>query len=221
MATAPAVTTAADVLKYQNDLVRTGKCFPLGRMQKIALAPAAGWQPRPDDPIMSRYGRFIELRDNFLPIAHSPDRSMILVTAPLLDKEGRVELPDLPDPTWVRPQPTQEEIEGFDVVDPVTGAKHREFPKRDPAKFAPRMVPQRLVDRAEGFLTGTNFLVFSPVISIVFQPEHDGKLLGDTWLIEAKYSPADGTHPTLLVDRSTGETHFFGGLYSIVGPRQG
>jgi hypothetical protein len=221
MATAPTVATPADILKYRNDLVRTGKYFPLGRMQKIALAPAKGWAPNPSDPIMSRYGRFIELRDSFLPIAHSPDRSMILVTAPLLNAAGRVELPDLPDPTWVRPTPTKEEIEGVDVVDPATGKTHREFPKRDPARFQPRMVKQSLFDRAEGFLSGTNFLIFSPVVSIVFQPEQDGKMIGDMWLIQAKYNAADNTHPTLLVDRGTGETHFFGGVYQIVGPRQG
>ena len=221
MSTPSLTMSPVDILKYQNELVRTGNYFPIGRMQKIAIAPAAGWKPRPEDPVMRLWGRMIELRDSFLPIAHSPDRSMILITATQLDKQGRVALPDLPDPEWTPPPPTREEIEGVKKINPETGMEYTEFPKRYPKRYTPRLVKQSLFDRAEGYLTGTNFLVFSPVVNITFQPESDGRLLGDTWLIAAKFNGADNTHPTLLVDRATGETHFFGGVYQIMGPRQG
>lgn len=219
------VATPADILKFQNDAVRTGNFEPLGRMQKISIGPNAGWQPRTDDAILQKFGRFIELRDQPLPIAQTRDRSMLLVCAPLLNKvTGRVELPDLPDPNWVAPAPTREEIEGVEVTkaitDPATGKtitqKIREFPKDSPRAHA-KMLKQDLVARAEGFLEGTNFLIFSPVIRITFQPEINKRMMGDAWVIECKHDPATRTDTALLVDRATGEMHFFGGRYEILG----
>src|SRR5207302_10187547 len=63
---------------------------------------------------------------------------------------------------------------------------------------------------------GTNFLVFRPVINIVYQPERDRQLVAQMWKIEAGYDPATDTEMTLLVDPSTGETLFYGGRYDIV-----
>lgn len=215
----------ADILKFQNDLARTGKVEPLGRMQKIAIGPNAAWNPRVEDVILQKIGRFIELRDQPLPLAQSVDRSMLIVTAPLIHKvSGRVELPDLPDPNWVAPPPTKEEIEGVEVIkeikDPKTGKvlsrqKVREFPQ-GLARNA-RMLKQDLAARAEGILEGTNFLVFSPVLHITFQPEINKRMIGDAWVINCKFDPSTQTHMALLVDRGTGETHFFGGSYEIVG----
>lgn len=209
----------ADILKYQNDLVRTGKFEPLGKMQKIAIGPNAAWAPRGDDPIMAKIGRFIELRDRPLPIAQSPDRSMLLLLAPLVDPAGYVTLPDLPNPTWTPPNPTKEEIEGIKVMKKgPDGKMHetREFPKDSPRLNVP-MIKQNLVDRAEGYLEGTNFLVFSPVERITFQPEISHRMVGDAWLIVGKPDPATHTKLTLLIDQKTGEMHFFGGRYEIIG----
>lgn len=214
--------TPADVLKYQNDLIRTGKFFPLGRMQKIAIGPAASYTPPSSDPIIRKFGRLIELRDRMLPIGQSEDRSMILITAPLLDAAGRVSLPDLPDPEWTPPPPSREEIEGFKVKKVVDGVEREvtEFPKGNSERYAPRMVPQRLRDRTNEKLEGSNFLIFSPVLTISFQPEIQKRLVGDAWLIRCSYSRMDDTHPTLLIDEATGESHFFGGLYEVVGNAQ-
>ena len=116
---------------------------------------------------------------------------------------------DLPDPTW-RPDPWTEDETAGRVARPV---------EKDMA----RMIPQTLEARAErgpnggiGKLDGTNFWVFMPVISIVYQPERDRQLVAQMWKIEASYDPGTNTHMALLVDPSTGETLFYGGRYDIV-----
>lgn len=212
-----ATMSAADILKYQNDCVRTGDLEFLGRLQKIAIGPVAGYVPPPNDPIIAKFGRFIELRGSFLPIGQTKDRSMLLVTAPLVDKvTGFVTLPDLPDPNWVPPPPSKEEVEGKQVWDQASQRMVTKFPESSPRQNV-RMVPQRLEDRAEGRLEGTNFLIFSPVLRITFQPEINRRLVGDAWVIECKFDNATRTHMALLVDQKTGETHFFGGAYEILG----
>lgn len=208
--------TPADILKLQSDYVRTGKYLPIGRMQKISIGPAESYRPPDGDEYIRRNGRMIELRDRFLPIAHSLDKSMILVTAPLVDRNGRVELPDLPDPNWVAPMRTKDEIEGV-VVDRKTG--RRELPKVDDSKYAPAMIPQRLRDRTNEKLEGSNFLIFQPVLRILFQPEIEHRLVNTAWWIDCGFNPADRTHVALLIDEHTGETHFFGGTYKIEAPR--
>jgi hypothetical protein len=224
--TTAVANSPADILNFQNQCVRTGDMEILGRMQKIAIGPNAQFVPRNDDPVIAKFGRFIELRDVPLPIAQTRDRSMLLVTAFLLTKEGRVELPDLPDPTWTPPAPTRAELEGVEVDREIKDADGKVIGRRKVREFAPlhespranvRLIPQRLEDRAEGRLAGTNFLVFSPVIRITFQPEINRRMAADAWVIECRYNPADRTHMALLVDQKTGETHFFGGAYEIVG----
>jgi len=211
-----ATISTADILKFQAECVRTGNLEPLGRMQKIAIGPNGQYIAPQNDPIIAKVGRFIELRDRPLPLGQTRDRSMLLVPGLLLTKDNRVELPDLPDPNWTPPPPTKEEIEGVEVVDTVTGKKTRVFPTDSP-RAHPHMLPQRLIDRAEGRLEKTNFLVFSPVVGITFQPEIANRLVGDAWLINCKFNPADRTHMALLVDQQTGAVHFFGGMYEIIG----
>lgn len=211
-----ATMDAAGILKYQGDLIRTGQYLPLGKMQKIAIGPNAAYLPPANDAIIAKVGRFIELRDRPLPLGQSMDRSMLIVPGLLLTKDNRVELPDLPDPNWTAPPPTKEEIEGIEVTDAVTGQKHTEFPKES-ARMNVRMIPQRLEDRAEGRLEKTNFLVFSPVIGITFQPEIANRMVGDAWLVDCRFNPVDRTHMALLVDQKTGQVHFFGGMFEVLG----
>jgi hypothetical protein len=208
----------ADILKYQNDLVRTGKYLPGGRIQKIAIGPAAGFTPPAGDPFINKFGRFIELRERFIPFGFSEDRSMLLALAPLVGADGRVGLPDVPDPEWAPGKPSQREIEGDEKVDHA-GNKYR-MPYSDVARTTPRFIPQRLEDRTNELLQDSNFLVFAPVEVITFQPEIEKRLIGDAWLIKCGVNPADNTHATLLVDRQTGETHFFGGTYEVLGNAQ-
>lgn len=219
---APTLTiTPAGLIEYQRELVRTGKTIPLGRMQKIAIGPSRDYTPPPDDPYIQRYGRMIELRDRFLPIAQSPDRSLVLVTAPLLDRQGQVRLPDLPDPDWKPPAPTLEEIEGREERDPKTGKMRRVLVER--AAAAQPMLAQRLTDRCEiaggqpAVLEGTNFLVFQPVLRVAFQPEIENRLLGTAWTMEF-FPDAEGKHCAFLVDAKNGECHFLFGRYDIFTP---
>lgn len=206
-----------DVLKYQNDLVKTGKVFPLGMVKMISIGPNDQCPPLPTwDEVMKKYGRLMQLRDLKMPIAHSPDRSMILATAPLVDRQGRVRLPDLPDPTWKPANFTEEEIIGREAIDPATGKKTRVQVQRRPETDTPRMLEQSLAARSEGFWETSDFYVFSPVLSISFQPEKDGQMLGTFWAVECNFNSADNTHPTLMVEARTGETHFYGGTYKIV-----
>lgn len=217
--------TPADILKYQSDLVRTGKCLPLGRMNKIAIGPSDDFRQAPADAFIAKYGRLIDFRDRFLPISQSLDHGMILVTAPMLGRDGRVGLPDVPDPAWMAPPRSKEEIEGIERVH--NGHKYRVSPgDKDPytreivpgldsSRYQAQMLPQRLEDRTDVLLEGTNFLVFSPVLYITFQPELAGELAGTVWTIDCLPNPADRTLMTLLVDRQTGETHFFGGRFDI------
>jgi len=196
----------ADEIKFMQDLIRTGRYLPLGRMQKIAIAPSADWQPPAGDPQIAKYGRLIDLRERVLPIAQSLDHSAVLVTAPLLDRGGYVSLPDVPDPNWKKPLYTREEVTG-EVA-------------RDPAKENAPMIPQRLEDRACGRVRGTDLLVFQPVISATFQPELEKRLVPTAWLLKFKRAP-DGTEPALLVDVKTGWCYFYGGLFDIDMERSG
>lgn len=214
--TATATMDAAGILKYQSELIRTGQYQPLGKMQKIAIGPNAAYIAPANDSLIAKFGRFIELRNRPLPLAMSMDRSMLIVPGLLLTKDSRVELPDLPDPGWTPPPPSQEEITGVEKVDTVTGRKWRE-PATVSARDNVPMIPQRLEDRAEGRLEKTNFLVFSPVIGISFQPEIEKRMVGDAWLIDCRYNPADRTHMALLVDQKTGAVHFFGGMFEVLG----
>jgi hypothetical protein len=211
----------ADLLTYQNDLVRTGKGLPLGRMRTIAVGDCDTYSPPPGDPYINGYGdqpqrnkrgRMIDLSGQWLPIAQGPDKAMILITAPLRDKNGRVALPDLADPTWRASNWTEDEV---------TGAV-----ERDPRKDSVRMIPQRLEDRTNDVLEGhPSILVFQPVLRITYQPELVDKDKGHgfqpaEWKIT--FGPDfSGRHCAFTCDLNTGECHFVGGLPTFGGDTRG
>lgn len=206
------------MLDYRNTLVRTGKYFPLGRVQQIAIAPSEGWRPPDNDPLIDLFGRLMRFVRRPLLIAQSEDRSQILALGGIIGNDGYASLEDLPDPRWQQPEKTKEDIEGIVQIDPLTKREYRTAPPFNPAKHQAPLIPQRLRDRAEAKMEGTDFLVFSPLISMPFQPDIDNKMEGTVWTVVWGYNPADGTHPTLLVHERTGETHFFGGRYDIQRP---
>jgi len=216
MATSTTVTNSpASIIAYQNDLMRTGKFQSLGRMKIISIEPHASCPVNQADPLMRKFGRMIQFRNDTLPLAWSLDHSMLLVPGRLSNSQGIVELPDLPDPEWTPAAYTEEEISGRRYRD-AAGVFRSTRVERPFGKDTPPMCAQSLRDRAEGFLEGTNFYVLSPVLSVGFQPEKDSILLGTYWGVNCKYNHADRTHPTLLIDAHTGEVHFYGGLYDIV-----
>ena len=227
--------TPADLITLQNDLVRTKDYIRLGKIAKIQFAPSADWIEPKDDPFIAEYGRLMDLRHNFLPVAQSLDRTMLILTAPLICREEdvadfesrpliktfmgnyRVGLPDVPVP-GAAPEPwTPEESRG-EV-------------KRDPAKNRIPKVAQRLTDRCEyqngrpAFLHGTRFLVFHPVTQIIYQPEEDGELLPTVRFIgsskretarpEDFYDNATNTYMSMVVNYDTGEAHFVCGRYDL------
>jgi len=222
------VMSPIDLLRFQQELVRTGQYEMLGRANKIAIGPSKDYTPPPGDKYIEKFGRLMELRDRFLPIAESPDRTMILATAPLADRNGNVGLPDVPDPEWTPPARTREEITG--VVDVEATAARRKIDANagevmmpapfDPKKYDPRMIPQRLEDRTSISLEGTGdrILVFQPVLYIAFQPEIEGRTRGTAWLVKFSFNPVDRTFATMLVDRRTGQVNFYGGMFDIETP---
>jgi hypothetical protein len=232
MATA-VLATPAEIIAAHRELVRTGNHTPLGRMQKIAIGPSASWRPPdPPDPYIARYGRFIELRDRFLPIAQGPNKE-ILVTAPLRMPDARVGLPDIPDPTWTPAAPTRDDIEGKAIGQDrdgkpqyskiVNGQRVYSFDQVEAATRVPPMIAQRMTDRCEQDGSGKPgyfmraFLGFQPVLRVTFQPELENRLVGTSWYIE--FAPdLDGKSCVLLVDKNTGECFFLFGRYDIFTP---
>ena len=226
--------TPADLLKYQANLVRTGRFEPLGRMMKLSIGDSADYRPPQGDNFLQRFGRFMDFRRCMLPIALSLDNSQLLVTASLLRAQCPkcqtqfpsggagahvcpqclqsfatspvADLPDVPDPLWTPADWTPEEVQG--IVKP------------DAAKIHPPLIAQRLTDRCEqknggpALLEGTNFLVFQPVVRIAYQAETKGTLVAAAGLI-ACTAGAGGMQTAFLVDRATGEAHFFGGKFVI------
>ena len=224
---APTLTnTPADLITWQREIVRTKQYLPLGRMKKLVFGLSTTWTPPENDPFITKFERVIDLRERWLPLAQSFDRTQLLVPGLLVDRSGRVSLPDVPDPNW-KPDPWTPEERGYRTDGSMIKDKSgKQIVKPRPIeKDTPRMLPQRLEDRCERrpdgvplLLEGTNFLVFQPVIGIVFQPEKDSQLQAQWWTIvpnpDTSTNPA--RHMALLVDPTTGETLFFGGRYDIV-----
>jgi hypothetical protein len=210
MTSSPAtLSTDADLIQYQRDLVRTQNCFPMGRALKIAIGPSENWRPAEQDAYVRKFGRLLELRGAALPIAQQAGQ--MLVMAELRTADGRVGLPDIPDPDWKPADYTDDEVTGK--------------VKRDRRKDQPAMLTQRLTDRCEMYegqpavMQGTNFLIFQPVISVTFQPELNKEMVPEVWI--AQFRPVGGRHCAFMVDHKTGESFFFGGTFEILRPSGG
>jgi hypothetical protein len=80
----------------------------------------------------------------------------------------------------------------------------------------PKMDKQDLRTFSTGILRGTNFVVYERVAQILV------KAVGipETWILRCGLNAADGTHMVFLLDRQTGEAHFYGGRYDISKPGQ-
>jgi hypothetical protein len=241
-ATQTLTMTPADLFKYQNDLARTGKVLPGGRIRTIAVGPCDTYTPPPNDPIISGYGpqpqrnargRMLDFSGQWLPFGIAEDKMMLVITAPMMRKDGFVGLPDLVDPLWRAADYTQEEVTNpdcdvdcrkqWDIVD---GKKveHVHVSLRA-GKDTPRLLPQRLEDRTNDRLQGSNFLVFQPVLRVTYQPEElkVGEQHGfkpAEWKIEFRPDIA-GVHAAFLVDPTNGECHFFGGVPIFGGDTRG
>jgi hypothetical protein len=195
------VTTAtamspADILRYQDDIVRTGQYVFLGRLKCIVLEAAKDANVPPED-ITRLMGVRLDFYDEGAGIGLSHDRTQLVFLSPVMRRDGKVGLPDIPDPTW-KPSSNPH----FDGDGKVVFQK-------------PPMIPQPLSERASCRIKRTNFLVFEPVAQILFHP--DG--IAEYWLANCHADPRTGTHLALIVDEKTGKAHFYGGIFEITTPR--
>lgn len=233
---APTLTaTQADLIGWQNDVIKKGQYESLGRVMYISVGDSADYTPPPNpDNYLKRYGRLMTFRRCMLPIALSNDNTQLLITAPLLvsrcprckaqqisagpgtciceqcllaySATPVADLPDVPDPLWVSPERTSDEIQGKVPV--------------APEKIHSPMLPQRLIDRCEqkdgrpALLSGSDFLVFQPVVRIAYQAETLGMLTAAAGMISCGPG-AGGLQTALVIDRFTGEAHFIGGKFVL------
>lgn len=242
-ATQTLTMTPADIFKYQNDLARTGKVLPGGRIRTIAVGPCDTYTPPPNDPIISGYGpqpqrnargRMLDFSGQWLPFGIAEDKAMLVVTATMIRKDGFVGLPDLVDPLWRAADYTPEESANpdcdtdcrkqWDITLKGEKVAHVHIQLRA-GKDTPRLLPQRLEDRTNDRLQGSNFLVFQPVLRVTYQPEE--LKTGDQhgfkpaeWKIEFR-PDIGGVHAAFLVDPTNGECHFFGGVPIFGGATRG
>ena len=195
---APTTTSPADVLAWQRGLIASSNYEEIGRAWVIVLEASAG-AAVPERRVTDAMGVRLEFfgygqkGQPLLPrIAQSRDRRTLLLLDPIVKSDGTVGLPDVPDPTWEPPIPTEEQVTG------------EWNPKPAP------MIPQELAERARGRLKGTNYLVFGPVTQVLIRPEG----LPEGWIAYCGGGP-DGKQMELLVDENTGESFFFGGQFKI------
>lgn len=214
--TATAATNSpASQLDFQMEQVRSRSFDFLGYVWKIVLEASRG-AATPEAAVAQSVGCALDwygyenvAGQNYLPrIAQSRDRSSLLFLDPVKRIDGKVGLPDIPDPLWVPRAPTQEELQ-----------------TTVPLQRAP-MIAQHLyeedeagtpIGRARGQLTGTKYLVFGPVKQILVRPvDSEGKLLGDQcWILQCKGNPATGKEMELLIDQITGQAFFYEGSFQI------
>jgi hypothetical protein len=208
--TAPPADVPA-LLKYQNDCLRQGRYTVLGGIQRIVLERTEKtWIPTDleEDLKSDPAGISIEFfeQENWLPVAQveaAGQQSFLLPLAPAINKRtGYAGFPDKPDRHWVPSGPpvTQKDSLGqFKMV-----------------RQAPKMNEQPMQNFSCGIVRGTNLAIYERVAQILV------KAVGipETWILRCSNDPSTGTHMAFLVDRQTGEAHFYGGRYDISKPGQ-
>src|SRR5580693_827347 len=143
----------AEWLSYEEDLIRTGQFEYLGKGKVIVLEASAGanvpglaettkvgvrldWRNDDSEP-----GRILE---NYIRIAQSYDKRVLLALDPVVRRDGKIGLPDIPDPAWRPGQPGRLIKSGpFKGKYQATAEETNTF---DPGR--PPMVKQALRERA-------------------------------------------------------------------------
>jgi hypothetical protein len=208
----------ADTLNWQAEQIRDNKFEMVGYIWKIVLEASRG-AAVPQAQVAATLGSCMEWYGmenyrgkNYLPrIAQSRDRSSLLVLDPIKRVDGSVGLPDIPDPRWQPPVPTNDQLTG--------NAEYK--PPQAP------MLPQHLyeedenhtpIGRARGQLKGTKFLVFGPVSQILVRPLKDDEMLPTAWILQCKANNATGKQMELLIHQETGQAFFYEGTFQIYRP---
>jgi hypothetical protein len=216
---APAVMTAAPVdvpalLAFQKECLRTKNYKFIGKIMRIVFEVTQEMYIPPElaeDLKSDPMGPCIEFfpETNRLPVAQveaAGTQSFLLPLAPCLYAPGsRVGFPDKPDRHWV-PDKGPETVK---VEDPDT---HEISYKMQHEK--PRMLEQPLRNFSRGILRGTNYIIYERVAQILVKANG----IAEGWILKCEKNPADDTHMTFLLDRATGEAHFYGGIFEITRP---
>jgi hypothetical protein len=227
-----------DWMNYEDSLVRTQQYEFLGRVKVIVLEAAQGVHA-PDASETSKVGLRMDFynnplprggtADNSIPIAQSLGKPKVLVllggprgtqSNPFVRRDGRVGLPDIPDPAW-KPTATAEAVEGKVIGEELAGTdeKGKPYYRKKYAPYAPPEAPliaQPLELRRRGYVNGAPHLwVFGPIHQILFQPELNGERQATYWTLEAEFDPATRTWLELVIDMNTGAGYFYGGRFSI------
>ena len=179
--------------KIQEERIQTQEYKPLGRVVWISMELQLDHTPSMAEKFFQ--GRF-DFQDRGPLLAMSKD------FADLLLPDGvPLQLPDIPDPTWVPPafrQPTAEQLAD---------------PKWKPTPPVAPMVRQSWIDRpCHKFGAGREvWVVFQPIVQVWFRP------FGVPTYAHVTCKPTAwvGRHTALLVQPETGKAHFYGGVFEI------
>ena len=196
-------TRAPDIpgmVEYQRDLIRRADYETLGRVKCIVIDPEAQGN-MPTGAVTEFHGRRLDFYGQWPLIAQSRDHSTLLLVGhkwgpAFLLPGGKVGLPDIPDPTWKRPAPSDAEFQSPTFRPP-------EAP----------LIPQKLSERARGVVPATNtrYFVCGPIAQILVKPDD----LPIGLLIHAFGGGPDGRRMEVFIDQTTGEGFLLFGRYEI------
>jgi hypothetical protein len=191
-----------EVMKWQNDVIRKKQYEFLGLMWKIVIEASAGANV-PGKTETDVEGVSLDFMGEKIAVAQSAGELLIL--SPFIRRsDGRVGLPDKPDPTWVPGAPRWS-----DADDPKFDRNH---PKGKLIHDQPRMLPQTLRTRGAKALNGApHILVIEPVYQVLVMLEG----VAEGVIVQCATDPATGTHKALVVNENTGEAHFYGGRHIV------
>lgn len=214
--------TLADIFDYQRRMVDTNNFEFLGRMKRIVLEAEENARTQPQN-VTDKLGHVLEwynqphpkggVVQNYLPIGQTYDRKMLLALeyAMTRDLNGRltpeVGLPYMPDPSWKPQNPVSTEQAEEWAAEAAQGLR---------TIGGPPMIPQNLNQLTNKMIQGTQFLVFQPIAQVLVQLAIGGELRAEYATIKMQFDPATRTWPAFLIDRQTGEAHFYGGRYELI-----
>lgn len=203
-------TDPFEIFKWQNDVIRMKQAEFIGKIMKIVVEASLG-AAVPGQTETNTEGVALDFYGQFLALGQCAGELIIL--SPIIrNSDGRVGLPDKPDPAWVPRQghwSDEDDDPNFDLS--------KDNPKGKFIQDKPRMIPQTLRTRGAKKLKGTDYLVIEPVhqILVILDGMPEGVI------IQCGLDPATGTHKALVVNEATGEAHFYGGRHIITSPRLG
>jgi len=183
-----------DLMELHRGFVRRGEGKRLGRMIKIVLGEIPRDVPLNLSPVeIRREGRTLDWFDQGPLLGLSPGDVDLLVVSPMSP------LPDKPDPAYIAPVASEEDIK----------KSFEETGKWTPPK-AP-LVPQLPEDRGARRVKGSNILLFEPVHQVLFRPI-GVNVFG---CVAALPDQASSTVLTFVWNFDEGQGYFYGGRFIV------